>query len=648
MDKFIELKNVCFEYKINGLESLTAVDNVTMSIPRASHVAVLGRNGSGKSTLARLINGLEVPTSGEVFVDGIPLNNEHNAWEIRKKCGIVFQNPDNQIIGTTVEEDVAFGPENLGMPREKMIIEIDKALRFVGLQDKKTTTPHLLSGGQKQKLAIAGILAMNPDCCILDEATSMLDPNSRKELMKLVSTLVKEQKMTVINITHHMEEAIQADYIYIMSQGSIVREGCPKDVFDEISLLRNEGLDVPIHIEIAQIISELTKVPRVPGNCFTTLDAMSEIDRICEKAFNERKVEFEENIEKFTTENQNRIVDLIEKKDPILSISNLSYTYSKETIFASDALSNLDFEIFPGELFGIVGQAGSGKSTLVQHFNGLLRPQTGKVIVMGYDTSQKNSIKAIRKRAGLLFQYPEHQLFEETVYQDIAFGPKCLGMNENEITDAINSAIKTVGLDSSILDKSPFELSGGQKRRVAIAGIVAMNPDILILDEPAAGLDPAGREEILNFMKQLCATGTTVVLVSHNMDDIAKLADRILVLKKGKKMICDTPDVVFKSREQVELFGLSLPMTTEFMIKMRDLYPGLEQSHYHPLTCAKAIILAYYDKKSKKENSNNDNNSYFEKENSSLIENLVLNNSRNNDGNDGEAGNINQIGGLTE
>ncbi len=611
MGEFIELKDVCFEYRINGLESLTAVDHVTMSIPKASHIAILGRNGSGKSTLARLINGLEVPSSGEIVVDGISLSNEQNAWEIRKKCGIVFQNPDNQIIGTTVEEDVAFGPENLGMPREKMIEEIDKALRFVGLLDKKKTAPHLLSGGQKQKLAIAGILAMNPECCILDEATSMLDPKSRKELMNLVSTLVKEQKMTVINITHHMEEAIQADYIYIMSQGAVAREGTPQDVFDEITLLREEGLDVPVHIEIAQLISELTNVPRRQDACFTPADAMKEIQRICETAYQDKTFDFEkdmnannlqENIDANSDEKKEQSCNgqnekAVKTQSPILSVEKLSYTYLRETIFACDALSDINFSIYPGEFFGIVGQAGSGKSTLVQHFNGLLRPQSGKVLVMGYDTSQKNSIRAIRKRAGLLFQYPEHQLFEETVFKDIAFGPKCLGLDENAIEEAVDRAIAIVGLDASILEKSPFELSGGQKRRVAIAGIVAMNPDILILDEPAAGLDPAGREEILQFMKQLCLKGTTVVLVSHNMDDIAKLADRILVIKEGEMMICDSPDIVFQSQEQVDRFGLSLPITTEFMIKMKNLYPELDQSNYAPLSCAKAILAAFYRSK---------------------------------------------------
>lgn len=611
MNNIIELKNVCFDYKINGLETLTAVNNVSMAIPIGSHIAILGRNGSGKSTLARLINGLEVPSKGLVTVDNITLTNEQNAWEIRKRCGMVFQNPDNQIIGTTVEEDVAFGPENLGMPREQMIIEIDKALAIVGLLDKKKIAPHLLSGGQKQKLAIAGILAMNPKCCILDEATSMLDPLSRKDLMKLVTMLVKEKSMTVINITHHMEEAILADYVYVMDKGSVIKEGHPRDVFDEISVLKNAGLDVPVHIDIAQTISEILNVSRTPLKAFTIQGAIDEIIRMCETVYtknikiHETKNSTGNNIDNTETNTvnntvnntENNIENIIENninKKVVIQVNGLSHTYNKDTIFASDAIADISFNIIEGELFGIVGKAGSGKSTLVQHFNGLIRAQTGSVVVFDLDTSSKSNIKAIRKRAGLLFQYPEHQLFEETVYQDIEFGPKCLGFNNDEIRQSVDWAIKTVGLDASILDKSPFELSGGQKRRVAIAGIIAMKPDILILDEPAAGLDPVGREEILNFMKKLCSDGTTVVLVSHNMDDIARLSDRILVLKDAKQMICDTPKVIFSSKEEVARLGLSLPVISEFMIMMSKKLPNLSLSIYNVYDCSKEIIRAFY------------------------------------------------------
>jgi len=593
MQPFIRLSEVSFEYKIHGLETLVAVNSVSMSVQKGAHVAVLGRNGSGKSTLARLICGLEMPSAGEIEVDGIKLKNDKSAWEIRKKCGVVFQNPDNQIIGTTVEEDVAFGPENLGMPREKMIVEIDKALNAVGLADRKKTAPHLLSGGQKQKLAIAGILAMNPQCFILDEATSMLDPSTRVEFMDLISELVKQRDLTVINITHNMEEAIIADYVYVMDEGRVVIEGTPKEVFEEDLLIREKGLDVPVHMEITKIISKMTGSLSDKYSAFSLDDAKNEILRICEETYNRySKPEILSQIANLETKIENK-----KSLEAILEIEELDYTYSPQTIFAREALRKVSFQIRKGELFGIAGHTGSGKSTLVQHFNGLIRPQTGKVRVMDFDTSKKENIRQIRKVAGLLFQYPEHQLFEETVYKDIAFGPKSLGMDEKQINTAVEKAIKIVGLDDSFLYKSPFELSGGQKRRVAIAGIIAMEPRILILDEPAAGLDPAGREEILSFVKALSESGTTVVLVSHNMDDLARLADRVLVLKEGFVKGCLSPEELFSDKQRLEEYGLSLPLITQFLEKIKDELPKLSLGIFDPAECARNILAEYFKKR---------------------------------------------------
>ena len=206
MDNFAEIKNVSYSYRQSGREPLVAVNQISLDLPRGGHVAILGRNGSGKSTLARLINALEQPSEGTLIVDDLSAAVEENIWEIRRRCGMVFQNPDNQIIGTTVEEDVAFGPENLGFPPADIRRAVDDALAFVGLEDMAQKAPHLLSGGQKQKLAIAGILAMRPSCLILDEATSMLDPLSRQEFMDLVCRLIRDEGLTVINITHNMEE----------------------------------------------------------------------------------------------------------------------------------------------------------------------------------------------------------------------------------------------------------------------------------------------------------------------------------------------------------------------------------------------------------------------------------------------------------
>ncbi len=605
MKSFIHLEDVTFEYDQSSLEPLIAVNNVSMEINRGMHVAVLGRNGSGKSTLARLICGLESVKEGRIEVDGMEHDGGKNSFEIRRKCGIVFQNPDNQIIGTTVEEDIAFGPENLGVAREEMIRRIDEVLPIVGLEDKRGNAPNTLSGGQKQKLAIAGILVMQPECIIMDEATSMLDPSSRAEFLDFIFDLKEKRNLTIINITHDMQEAVLADYVYIMDEGRVVFQGAPRYVFDNLELIRSYGLDVPVHIDIVDRLSKLIGIDRTPGASFEQEEAVEEILRIGSVFLDKDREPFTQDpdtsvsVSDKLTEASSQGLDgrKSEQSREVLKVENLSHTYSQKTAFANHALNDVSFELEAGELLGIVGHTGSGKSTLIQHFNGLLRPQAGKVILMGFDTSVKKEIRELRKHAGLLFQYPEHQLFEENVFRDIAFGPKNLGMPEDYIEKMVYSSLEAVGLDKDLAEKSPFELSGGQKRRVAIAGILAMEPDILILDEPAAGLDPAGREEILDFVKSLQSKGRTVILVSHNMDDIAKLADRILVLKEGNMKSLLSPGELFAEGRDLAEEGISRPLIMNFMDLLKQKMPEIRTDVFDAEAAALEVAGLWLKKK---------------------------------------------------
>ncbi len=257
----------------------------------------------------------------------------------------------------------------------------------------------------------------------------------------------------------------------------------------------------------------------------------------------------------------------------IIQIKDLNYIYNANTPFEKKALDNINISINQGDFIGLIGHTGSGKSTLVQHLNGLMKPTSGQVIIDGINTSVKGkSLKEVRQKVGLVFQYPEHQLFEETVYKDIAFGPRNLGLNEEEVDKRIKEAMDLVGLDyESLKDRSPFELSGGQKRRVAIAGVIAMKPKVLVLDEPTAGLDPYGRDEILDEIKTLfIKEGITIILVSHSMEDVARLVDRILVMDKGKLVMDDTTREVFKRANELEKIGLGIPQITKFMKTLKD------------------------------------------------------------------------------
>lgn len=255
-----------------------------------------------------------------------------------------------------------------------------------------------------------------------------------------------------------------------------------------------------------------------------------------------------------------------------IKVENLVHIYSKGTVFQHVALDDVSFTIDDGEFVGIIGHTGSGKSTLIQHLNGLLKPTSGKIYIDDVDISSKDvELKYIRQKVGLVFQYPEHQLFEETVYKDVAFGPANLKLSEKEIEGRVKASLELVGLNyEEIKDKSPFDLSGGQKRRVAIAGVLAMKPKILILDEPTAGLDPRGRDEILNEIKLLHKKEKlTIILVSHSMEDIARLVDRILVMNKGKIQFFDTPRKIFKEAETLEKIGLGIPQVSDLVRQLR-------------------------------------------------------------------------------
>ena len=554
----IDVSCVDFSYPV-GEGSQPAIRDLSLTIEKGQHVAVLGRNGSGKSTFARLLNGLLLPDKGQVLVEGLDTCDAESIWTIRRLCGMVFQNPDNQIVGTTVE-DVAFGPENLGIASPEIRERVDQALAAVGLSAYAKRAPHQLSGGQKQKLAIAGILAMQPQYLILDEATAMLDPASSHDLLQLVETLRCERGLTVINITHKMSEAVLADHVFVLSDGRLVQSGTPQAVFCESDVLEREGLDVPVHMRIVRELAHRVDQSYSASACFSMNDAAAVVGDLLNSASDDELLPFVSNVKvKFRRETPST------QDESVVNVHQLSYT-DDGTEIAMPALKNVSFDIKRGEFFSIAGHSGSGKSTLITHLNGLIRPQSGSVHVFGLDASLNTDIPAIRRRLSLLFQYPEHQLFEESVWRDVAFGPARMGVPEAELDERVREAIALVGLEPDILDRSPFELSGGQKRRVALAGILAMRPDALVLDEPAAGLDPIGRREILDYLNTLCNMGVTIVLVSHDMNELAECSDRILILDHGSVAVCDRPSAVFSGALDLQTLGLALPDAAAFLL----------------------------------------------------------------------------------
>lgn len=565
----IDVKNLLFNYKIYSGEKEeviehTAIDHVSLSIKKGDFVGILGHNGSGKSTLAKQLAALLKPSGGIIYVNGMDTAKDELLLPIRKTAGMVFQNPDNQLIGNIVEEDIAFGPENMGIPREEIEERITRALEATGMSAYREHSPNALSGGQKQKIAISGVLSMEPECIIFDEPTAMIDPEGRKEVLKAIYDLNRLKHITIIYITHFLDEVSKADYLYVMKQGAITLEGSPETLFKMPDQLTENNLELPFEISF---IAELRKKGlNIPKEIYTKKQLLEFFKcRQQEESFlfNEKKVENQ----------QKKCIAETEKEKGIV-LKNISYQYKKRSAEeAKDALQDVSLSIKPGEFVAIVGKTGSGKSTLIQHLNGLLQPQSGQYFFEGQDIwSKKYDLKKLRQKVALCFQYPEYQLFEETILKDIAFGPKNLGFDKKKCEEKARYAMKLVGLPAELEKVSPFSLSGGQKRRVALAGILAMEPEYLILDEPVAGMDAPGKRMLFQLLHHLNKDkGITIVLVSHNMDDVAAHADRVLIMEDGTLKMDGTTREIFARKDDLTTTGLGIPQTVEFYLELRKM-----------------------------------------------------------------------------
>lgn len=582
----IVIKDVKFSYDIAEEDSekapRLALDGISVTIEKGSYTAILGSNGSGKSTLAKIIDILEVPDSGKVVIFGKDASDDNLFWDIRAHCCCVFQNPDNQIVGTIVEEDVAFGPENLGVPNPELRERVDQALKDVGLYEYRHRETTALSGGQKQKLAIAGALAMQPDILILDEATAMLDPSSRDDFLTLVEKMRVEKGLTLITITHDMTEALRCDKLVIVNKGKAVMEGRPEEIFLSDNLW-DYGLKRPVKFNFAFEIAKLT------GSTLTKEDLRSDESLIAALTAMLKKpgIKAPEISENKKTQDE---------KDIIMSVKGLSYTYDGND---AKAIEDINLDIRRGEVLGIVGESGCGKTTLISHMNAIFRPSVGDIIIHTKDgdlscRNKKDTMK-IRQNVGLVFQYPEYQLFEETVFKDICYGLKKMGIEKAKMHKMAYDAALMVGLSNDEVNSSPFELSGGQKRRAAMAGVLAMQPGILVLDEPASGLDPRGRQEMFAIIKKLRDSGTTIILVSHNMDEAAVNCDRICLIDHGKIKAVGTPEELF-IKERAEELGIQRPRISRFsgllQEKLRKEFPGIvfEGMNFSPEKEAQSIV----------------------------------------------------------
>ena len=603
----IQVKDVSYQYTRRNendevIETLSALSDVSFSIEQGSFVCILGHNGSGKSTLAKLFNALQLPGEGTVLVSGMDSREEKNVFPIRREVGMVFQNPDNQIIASVVEEDVGFGPENIGLPTDEIWKRVKDALAAVHMEAYRLKSPNHLSGGQKQRVAIAGTLAMEPKVIVLDEPTAMLDPSGRKEVLESVLELKRTKGISIILITHYMEETVDADRILLMDAGKLVLDGSPREVFSDVARLKSYRMDVPLITEL----SDKLKAAGFPieKTVLRKEELEEELLRLFREGFRLEKGSKVQESEEESAESKAFSATGESKKeeelDNIVEVKNLTAIFQEGTAMESTALKDVSLHIRRGSLTALIGHTGSGKSTLLQHLNGLMKVSRGEIWVSFRENPplliqekgflfRKGKIKKVQKegrlsfseegfdlralrfKVGLVFQYPEYQLFEETVLEDVVFGPLNQGKSKEEAEKLAKEALRSLGIEEESYGKSPFELSGGQKRKVAIAGVLAMQPELLVLDEPTEGLDPAGRDELFREIAGLREKyAMTILLVSHSMDDVARYAEEVIVLHQGERKMEGSVEEVFGQRKLLEEMGLGLPTIRAFLYDLQE------------------------------------------------------------------------------
>lgn len=573
----LSCKQLSFSY-----DQKLVLKELDLEVKQGEYLVILGHNGSGKSTLARHFNALLQAEQGEIYAFGLDASDYRLHKKIRSLVGMVFQNPDDQMVSSVVKDDIAFGPENLGVESEEIARRVEEVLKKVGMQKWAEADPSELSGGQKQRIAIAGILAMKPKLIVFDESGSMLDPRGRKSLQKVMKEL-NDSGFTIIHITHFMDDALEAKRVIVMNQGRIVLDGNPHFVFAHDNYLKSLGLELPFEQSFSQKLRDHGIDLCVDSVCSVT-----------DEGIFARLLSYLQTKEISQLHIKDR-AQMDENRPEIIRAEHLSFSYqgAQGLKTGNHTLEDISFSIQQGSFVGLLGHTGSGKSSLMEHFNALKSLQQGELLIEGVSCKDKPGKKHARRVVGYVSQYPEHQLFAETIYEDIAFGPKNLGVDVQEIDQRVRESMEALGLDfDELKDLSPFELSGGQQRRIAIAGILAMKPKILLLDEPLAGLDPIGRQDILSTLKRLHQEGCTIIMVSHSMDEIAELADHILILEQGKLVLNGSTAEVFSQAERLAQIGLDVPTSTKLYTQLQEAGIQFNRLAYTEQQLIDAVVAA--------------------------------------------------------
>lgn len=533
----IKVKDVSFTYQDMYYNALSRMN---LNISAGELVVLMGKSGAGKSTLCRILNALIPKFYKGLFYGTVEIFNEltfgKEVFEMAKDVGMVFQDFESQLFSSNVELECAFGQENLSISRDEMLNRIKEALLKVGLVGFENRAPNTLSGGEKQRLAIASILAMKPNIIIMDEPTTDLDPLGKSEIFA-VCELLKQEGVTLLLVEHEIELAYRADKIILMDRGEMVLEGSPDEILRKVGFLEKCSIRPPQIPKLFQELKYKGKLPLTKQEAYRIFKLQDWF--IPEARYNVLKWQDAKRMEKY--------------QEPVIEIANLEYEYPE----GEKVLKGIDLTIKAGEFVAILGQNGSGKTTLVKHFNGLLTPTKGNVLISGMNTRRKK-VSELALEIGFVFQNPDCQIFENTIFDEVAFGPRNLGVSEKEVSRRVYDALTAVQLTAYEKD-DPFTLTKGEKQKLAIASVLVSTPKVLILDEPTTGLDYDEIISIMNLLVELNKRGHTIIIITHTMWIAAEYAHRIIVLKEGEIVLDNIPRMVFKEEAILKKSHLLIP-----------------------------------------------------------------------------------------
>jgi len=562
LETAIEIRKLAFTYREQTQGK--ALDGIDLDIARGEFLMILGPSGAGKTTLANCLNGI-IPNmvygkyEGTVFLNGKEMAKQ-TVSHMARDIGLVFQDFENQLFSTNVRLEIAFSPENFSVPHEEMDGIINDILKIIGLEGFDKREPSTLSGGQKQRLVIGSVLAGQPQILCMDEPTTDLDPIGKIEVFNLASRLRQSGKITLIVIEHEIEEALYADRVLMMKNGTIYKLGPAQEILRDIPAFNECGI-MPLQIPAFFHQYKGKKPDILPLTPQDGLEVFKQLNIVIHDGKHEE-------LRRRDKERKQSYGDVL------IDIKDLSYTYPNGT----QALFNTSLQVREGEFLAIAGHNGSGKTTLVKHFNGLFKPTDGTAIVCGKDT-RSHTIFELGRDVGFVFQNPDHQIFSENIYDEVVFSPKLRGVPESELKERVTEALHAVDLDG-YEEQDPFTMSKGIRQRIAVASVLSARPRVIILDEPTTGLDYVEQRKMMGLVKRLNENGHTVIIITHTMWVVAEYAHRVAVMNGGKLIMYGSAREVFSNDAALRTHSLRAPHLVELSNNFGKTVLSLDEMLY--------------------------------------------------------------------